>query len=732
MATHNRRPGLAGPSFIDNQNDSLVPRRGLGLGTRSDSGQTDLSFRSAISVHDRGITEYAKWEDEKLKRDTSSGCSSITEPVGNIYDISSMDEMIWEAFFEPEKDSGLKRFLPLDKLETLINHRSLKSLLEEEGFAPDEVVRMASTILGETGSNKPESRSPGLRRIFALLVMVGRIEAIEKFIRHEIDDSVLPVKVLATNGQQHGLRHVPRCETNSGFDNSKIEDCLWGFSKKEMVCFYDHQKEIDAPFFRFPGDDGNFCFYDLDSECVLPFINMIPGEAGGNGKVSRVQIHPAHHNYVDPRKKKEDLYFAWKKLIRDDCDEFRQEVENLERLSAKRGHRDDHLMHLELACRHGKECYLVFPWADGNLTQFWRHENRRRDCLKHDDVIWFFKQCLGLSTGLRRLHDLHSYEPPVFGADGCYRAKDLVAEVENDKSYGRHGDIKPENILWFRDYNGNRDHLMITDFGLTEFHSRDSRSHRGLDGLAVTDTYQSPDIFLARKVTRKYDVWSLGCVFVEFVSWFFLDGVDATEDFSRARLPETNEAYRPDTFFDIECSGKHPRARSARVKPGVLNWINKIRDLEYCPRAVHDFLQLIMSSMLQPLVEKRDDSATVCTKLQKIFKRCDADKSYAVNGCSVALSSTTNWIMQMSEEFTNFQTEEIDFPVVSDQMVSDDQQFEKGMPRISLDSAAADIDIETTEPDWGSESEDSERRSIMLKMEAMFKDTAKRKGEQVV
>ncbi|VUC27443.1 unnamed protein product [Clonostachys rosea] len=483
-----------------------------------------------------------------------------------------MDEMIWDAIYQPA-DSSLKKFLPLDKLHALINPHSVESLLEGEGFAHDDAVRMTLTILGGTGPKTPESKSPGLRRIFVVLVMIDRIKAIEKFIRHEIDDAVLPIKIraIACHGRQPGLKYIPQCETSSRFDNSKIEDCLWGFNKKDLGHFDMYQQEIDAPFFRFPGDDGHFCFYDLDSECVLHFINMVPGEAGGNGKVSKVQIHPAHHNYVDPRKKKEDLYFAWKKLIRDDCDEFRQEVENLERLSAKRGHRDDHLMHLELACRHGKDCYLVFPWADGDLTQFWRRENRSRNCLNHDDVIWFFEQCLGLSTGLRRLHDLHSFERPVFGADGFYRAKDLVAEVENDKSYGRHGDIKPENILWFRDYNGNRDHLMITDFGLTEFHSRDSRSHRGLDGLAYTDTYQSPDIFLTGNVTRKYDVWSLGCVFVEFVSWFFLDGVKATEDFSMARLPETNEAYRPDTFFDIECSGKGPRARSARVKPGVLN-----------------------------------------------------------------------------------------------------------------------------------------------------------------
>jgi hypothetical protein len=66
-------------------------------------------------------------------------------------------------------------------------------------------------------------------------------------------------------------------------------------------------------------------------------------------------------------------------------------------------------------------------------------------------------------------------------------------------------------------------------------------------------------------------------------------------------------------------------------------------------------------------------------------------------------------------------------------MVSDNQEFEKGKPRISPESAAADIDIDTPdaqfEPDWGNE--DSEWGITMSNLEAVIRDLAQRKGEQV-
>ncbi|KAI8161636.1 Serine/threonine protein kinase [Colletotrichum sp. SAR 10_70] len=58
-------------------------------------------------------------------------------------------------------------------------------------------------------------------------------------------------------------------------------------------------------------------------------------------------------------------------------------------------------------------------------------------------------------------------------------AKSLVELKQGkckEKRWGRHGDIKPENILWFQEYEKIKDFLVISDFGLTSFNTTNSRS----------------------------------------------------------------------------------------------------------------------------------------------------------------------------------------------------------------------------------------------------------------
>ncbi|KAJ4177996.1 hypothetical protein NW767_014966 [Fusarium falciforme] len=68
-------------------------------------------------------------------------------------------------------------------------------------------------------------------------------------------------------------------------------------------------------------------------------------------------------------------------------------------------------------------------------------------------------------------------EEPQETLDASNASKMVLAQPQDDKEWGRHGDINPENILWFENYdNRQRDHLVISDFGLTQFNSAHSRS----------------------------------------------------------------------------------------------------------------------------------------------------------------------------------------------------------------------------------------------------------------
>lgn len=55
--------------------------------------------------------------------------------------------------------------------------------------------------------------------------------------------------------------------------------------------------------------------------------------------------------------------------------------------------------------------------------------------------------------------------------------------------------------------------------------------------MGNTPTYRAPELDIMKDSTPKYDIWSLGCVLLEFVAWF-LCGWHEVEVFVDARLRE--------------------------------------------------------------------------------------------------------------------------------------------------------------------------------------------------
>jgi serine/threonine protein kinase len=157
---------------------------------------------------------------------------------------------------------------------------------------------------------------------------------------------------------------------------------------------------------------------------------------------------------------------------------------------------------------------------------------------------------------------------------------------QEGKLYGRHGDIKPPNVLWFQDENdpNGLGILKLTDFGVTEVHSTKSRSNgkRG-DEVAYTPSYRPPECDVhGVYVNQAYDIWTLGCLYLEFITWL-LGGWTLVDEFGKERLenPIKNSPFlvaglEEDTFFYLfKCS--KTGLTSAGVKPcvtevGSNNW----------------------------------------------------------------------------------------------------------------------------------------------------------------
>lgn len=204
-------------------------------------------------------------------------------------------------------------------------------------------------------------------------------------------------------------------------------------------------------------------------------------------------------------------FFALKKLSSKNSKCYRDELAALEKSSIQTG-REKHLIRLLLTYTHGSKNYFLFEWADMNLNEFWKQTTPNP---RPEGIKWVACQCLGISKAIRRIHGLSTMQK--------HRHQTLSGDSSDDeRDSGRHGDIKPENILWFSKYGEESNILVVSDLGLTRYHSRNSVSHvrnSQIDGFSWT--YRAPEFELGRETSQKYDVWSLGCVFLEFLVWQF-------------------------------------------------------------------------------------------------------------------------------------------------------------------------------------------------------------------
>ncbi|KUI62680.1 hypothetical protein VP1G_09783 [Cytospora mali] len=106
-------------------------------------------------------------------------------------------------------------------------------------------------------------------------------------------------------------------------------------------------------------------------------------------------------------------------------------------------------------------------------------------------------------------------------------------------------------------------------------------------------------------------MWSLGCMFLEFVTWILVGakGLDAFGDQRHKDGGSRDSRFSVDNFFR---NIKEEEQIRAQVKPSVLNVTFK----PIC--------------MLLVDKEKRDNFNAVSTRLKKLFKKCQQNPSYAL------------------------------------------------------------------------------------------------------
>lgn len=182
----------------------------------------------------------------------------------------------------------------------------------------------------------------------------------------------------------------------------------------------------------------------------------------------------------------------------------------------------------------------------------------------------------------------------------------------------RHGDLKPENILHFDVYHS----LVIADVGVSKIHEHATIARNAATkSEATTPSYEAPEAAIKSKDPRSrlYDMWSLGCVFLEFIIWL-LHGYDSIDSFSEARQPNR---FLPSYFYTTTSDKKvaiHPTVKEAIVA------------LQQDPRcegdtAMQALIALVEEKLLCVSVQDRPTAKTVFQTLESIIKRVESQEA---------------------------------------------------------------------------------------------------------
>lgn len=258
-----------------------------------------------------------------------------------------------------------------------------------------------------------------------------------------------------------------------------------------------------------------------------------------------------------------------------------------------------HITKCIAAIRRGDRRYFMFPWAEGgNLQEFWERISRQspNPQLIRQAII----QLRGLADALDTLHNCDS------------GSKDLLAVPGNDSAGNeksiRHGDLKPENILRFftqeemKSVNLDQDlgNLRIADMGLAKQHVDATALRKNNTSQRYgTIRYEAPEAIKGNGGrSRLYDIWSMGCIALEFVIWL-LYGNEAVKEFHLQVGGDTKQACQ---YFECE-DGSIPEVHHV-----VSEWMDHIHQTDpECSEesALRDLLNLIRSRLLVVALDSR-------------------------------------------------------------------------------------------------------------------------------
>ncbi|ETS80572.1 hypothetical protein PFICI_08101 [Pestalotiopsis fici W106-1] len=572
-------------------------------------------------------TQLSNTSSTKEQTTVERGCFEFSDTVRRLLD-------------DPESD-----------LRTLI--RACVSLnFENKTFYSEGPLRRVMTLprvvifLSQEYPDMSESAITGLLkqitarflRVFSILLILNRGSHIAEFIEKDVSDDKLPLTMKSDFSRRDEL---PIFFQNNG-DQLPLD---WEIF--ELLDFDHLQWKFMTPVL----DSRHFHHWRLDQRIPLPWKSGTENMPTSGG-VKKVRIQLGSHNLSNITA---DIIAV--KTMRTDTSSPKRTLplpnlmnmssptskdELLRVLNILHSFKSPHLIQSYGAMEQGNELHLIFPWAECNLRDYWKSNLGMLSSASHsdigneptkafaawDNIIWLSDQIRGIAHGLATLHDL------VNG------------------TVIRHGAIEPESILMMRASRELRGKFVIGGFGRSHVYSELDRSDENRM-VAKPNAYIPPeDNMSGRVLSRRSDVWSLGCVMLEFMCWM-LGGNEMIESFTRKRSPNHTHLHQfnfldmvgedtvedslapdgvrrhhysnPVTFYDRSGGG------TIEIHQAVAECFRDLRELRSCTEFVNDVLDIVQNHMLLIKSTKRVSVIELTHMLDSTHTKVMASEVYATH-----------------------------------------------------------------------------------------------------
>lgn len=413
------------------------------------------------------------------------------------------------------------------------------------------------------------------KRVFAILVFSKLVRHASHLLEYKFMDKHLPMLRDSEGNRATSFNLLADDQALRWFQTWDDTDDLLAFERGQW-------------FFLAPEFTQNSTMEQPHDRCPLPILKWVkkdPSHAGSFSILYQGEIHKDHAKWLGKVSHLSYLHVlssrfltlsqcqvvAIKELNDKNITEKAYEIE-VDALGLTRRVNHLHLVKFIAGFQQKQKDYLMFQWVDGgDLNTFWTtHEWVRDERL----FGWALKQFNGLADGLRELH----------------------------KRNCRHTDLKPNNILRSRKPE-SFGHFQIADLGLAKVHVLPTSLRRvSTTNIAGAGRYQPPEeaeTWRKGSRSRSYDLWSMGCILLEFIIWLLL-GKTGWEKF--------NQSF-PGPFFSLQ--------ESNSVHPAVDEWIQHLRktcldssELRCVSPALRDLLDHVCTRLLVKDPRREEDSGS--------------------------------------------------------------------------------------------------------------------------